>query len=184
VRTVARFHRQSTSPYVPSPAIDFQEVNEVGHIMIPLAAIALPLFLVPTIMLLKQSHQKRQWRHMERMQAIATGAPVPPATSTPGTGAVIAIGAGVPLFAIFCALVTTLNMRHYMPDSLAQTAIAWGCALVVSMGAMTTSLILGVLQHRAHAKATAASATYSEAQYDSTKPAYDPDSFDVVSRRG
>jgi hypothetical protein len=118
------------------------------------------------------------------MQAIATGAPVPPATSTPGTGAVIAIGAGVPLFAIFCALVTTLNMRHYMPDSLAQSAIAWGCALVISMGAMATSLILGVLQHRAHAKATAASATYSEAQYDSTKPAYDPDSFDVVSRRG
>ncbi|WP_076344705.1 hypothetical protein [Paludisphaera borealis] len=155
------------------------------HILIPLAGISLPLFLVPTIMLLKQGHQKRQWRHLERMQAIAAGTPVPPAISPPGTGAVIAIGAGVPVFASFCALVATMNMGHYMPDSLAQTAITWGCALVVSMGAMTTSLVLFVLQHRAHAKAmSAALSSYSEAHFDSSKPAYDPDSFDVVSRRG
>jgi hypothetical protein len=42
-----------------------------------------------------------------------------------------------------------------------------------------------VLQNRAHARATAeAAASYVQAHFDSTKPAYDPDAFDVVARRG
>ena len=153
----------------------------MGVSIIPLAGIALPLFLVPTIILLKQGHQKRKWRHLERMQAIAAGAPVPPANAPPGTGAVIAIGAGVPLVAILGALITTLNTHQYMPHSLERSAIVWGCAVVVSLGAMTTSLILGVLLHRAHAKAAD---QLANASYDSSKPAFDPDAFDVVSRRG
>lgn len=149
--------------------------------IIPLAAIALPLLLVPTIMLLKQGQEKRHWRHLERMQALASGAPVPPLNAPPGTGAVIAIGAGVPIFAIFAALTTTLNAHSYIPNALERSAIAWGCALIVSFGAMATGLILGVLQHRAHAKNAS---HFAGSNYDSAKPAYDPDAFDVVSSRG
>lgn len=150
----------------------------MGVSIIPLAGIALPLFLVPTIMLLKQRHERRLWRHQERMQAIAAGTPFPP--STPGTGAVIAIGAGVPAIAVFGAFVATLNRQQYMPHSLELTTIVWAFAFLISTGAMVTSLILFVLQHRAHARAIAEAA----ASYDSSKPAYDPDAFDVVSRRG
>jgi len=153
----------------------------VGVSIIPLAGIALPLVLVPTLMLPKQGQRKRYWRHLERMQALAAGVPVPPASSTPGTGAVIAIGAGVPIFAIFAALVMTMNLHRYSPDSLVHAAIAWGCALIVSMGALTTSLILGLLQHRAHAQSAS---RFTDAAFDSSKPAYDPDAFDVASRRG
>ena len=149
--------------------------------MIPLAGIALPLFLVPTVMLLKQSQQKRRWRHLERMQALASGAPVPPLGSPPGTAAVIAIGAGVPIFAILSALIATLNIYQYTPHALEHSAIAWGCSLIISFGALTTSLILGVLQHRTHAR-TASHPVGMD--FDSSKPAYDPDAFDVVSRRG
>lgn len=153
----------------------------MGHAIIPLAAIGLPLVLVPTIILLKHRHEKRQWQHLERMQAIASGAPVRPGGSTPGTGAVIAIGAGVPMVAVVAALITTANARPYQPDSLAQSAVAWGCAFLISAGALGTSLILGILQHRAHAKANS---QYVDASYESPKPTHDPDSFDVVSRRG
>jgi hypothetical protein len=157
----------------------------VSPIVIPLTAIALPAFLVPTLMVLKQRHQKRHWQHLERMNAIANGLPGPPSGSPPGSGAVIAIGAGVPALAILGALFVSISTRHYMPHALERMAIAWGCALLISMGAMITSLILFVLQHRAHARATAeAAASYGQAPYDSTKPTYDPDAFDVVARRG
>jgi hypothetical protein len=157
----------------------------VSPILIPLTAITLPAFLVPTLMVLKQRHQKRHWQHLERMKAIANGVPVPPSGSPPGSGAVIAIGAGVPALAIFGAFLSTMHIEHYMPHALERMAIAWAFALIISMGGMTTSLILFVLQHRAHARATAeAAASYVQAHYDSTKPAYDPDAFDVVARRG
>jgi hypothetical protein len=156
-------------------------VSEVGVSIIPLAGIALPLFLVPTIMLLKQGHQKRHWRHLERMQALAAGVPVPPLSSPPGTAAVIAIGAGVPICSVFAAMIATLNMHRYTPDGPAQIAIVWAFALIVSMGALTTSLILAVLQNRAHARAAS---SFADAAFDSSKPTYDPDAFDVVSRRG
>jgi hypothetical protein len=160
---------------------DFHEVNIVWFPLIPLAGMAFTLCLVPTIILLKQGHERKQWRHLERLRAIDAGAPVPPANTTPGTGAVIAIGAGVPFFAIFGALATTMSTHEYMPHALERSAVAWGCAVVVSLGALTTSLILGVLQHRAHARAVD---QLADARFDSSKSAYDPDAFDVVGRRG
>jgi len=160
-------------------------VNQVSPIVIPLTAIALPAVLVPTLMALKQRHQKRHWQHLERMKAIANGVPIPPSGSPPGSAGVIAIGAGVPALAILGAFLSTMQVEHYMPQALERTAITWAFACIISMGAMTTSLILFVLQHRAHARATAeAAASYVQAHFDSTKPAYDPDAFDVVARRG
>jgi hypothetical protein len=158
-------------------------VNEVDHVVIPLAGIALPTILVPTIMLLKHGQQKRQWRHQERMQAFASGLPAPPTNSPPGAGAIIAIGAGVPFFAVFAALIVTMNSHRFAPHQLEHSAIAWGCAVVISMGALATGLILAALQYRAHAKSYSLTAPPDE-PYGSSKPAYDPDAFDVVSRRG
>jgi len=45
--------------------------------VIPLAGIALPLFLVPTIIAMKMEGKKREMRHAERMRAMEMGLPIP-----------------------------------------------------------------------------------------------------------
>jgi len=144
-----------------------------------LAGIALPLFLVPTIILLRHSRLKRQWAHQERMEAIKRGIPSPPAQLTPGPGSIVAIGAGVPVVAVFCALLMTMRVSLGREDEngmLEFLAIIWCCTVLICGLAMATSLVLGVLQHRARAR---------EAEWGarvSAKPAYDPDAFDVTGR--
>ena len=73
---------------------------------------------------------------------------------------------------------TSLNLPSDLSDPLAAIAIAWGCAWLISTGAMVTAVVLGVVQARANKDASAL-------DHDAaTKPAYDPDAYDVVSRRG
>jgi len=136
-----------------------------------LAGIALPLFLVPTILLLRHSRLKRQWAHLERMEAIKRGIPAPPDHSSPGSGGVVAIGAGVPIAAILGAWLTTMAFGNGHGDDL---LIVWGCASIISALALVTSLVLAVLQHRARAAEWDARA--------SAKPAHDPDAFDLTGR--
>jgi len=62
-------------------------------------------------------------------------------------------------------------------DGVPLAAIAWGCAALISGGAMITSLILGLMLARSHSRADTASLAHS------AKPVYDPDTFDVVSSR-
>lgn len=139
-----------------------------------LAGIALPLFLVPAIILLRHSRLKRQWAHLERMEAIKRGVPAPSARPTPGAGAVGVIGVGVPIAAVFCAWMSTLAVPHGHGDySIILVAIIWGGASIISAMALATALVLGVLQHRALDRAAKREA------HASAKPAYDPDAFDL-----
>ncbi len=57
-------------------------------------------------------------------------------------------------------------------------AVAWGCAFMISIGALITSLVLGVLLMRSRKTAEAVD------QFAAMKPAYEPDAYDVVARRG
>lgn len=142
-----------------------------------LAGIALPAILVPSVLLLKYSRLKRHWTHLERMEAIRMGIAPPPTFSTPGAGSVVAIGAGVPIVAVLGAWLTTAKVFHgYGDGSLTLAATVWGCALLISGMAMTTSVALGVLQHRARARAA------KRDPFDSAKPAHDPDAFDLTGR--
>ena len=140
------------------------------------AGIALPLILVPTILLLKHSRLKRQWAHLERMKAIKMGV-APPTQSTPASGSVVAIGAGVPAVAVLGAWLTTIVvLPGPWEDPLWPLAIVWGSALTIGALALATSLVLGVLQHRACARSTRREALAS------AKPAHDPDAFDLTGR--
>ncbi|MDG3003104.1 hypothetical protein [Paludisphaera mucosa] len=144
--------------------------------IIPLAGIALPLILVPTIMLTKNLGQRRYYRHLERMQALKSGLPVPASTPLPGPGSVVAIGAGVPIVSILGALIATASIPWESPDVLPLTAIIWSMSLFLALGGLTTALILGVLLHRAHRRSTSTDAAAS------AKPAYDPDMFEPAGR--
>ena len=46
----------------------------------PILGILMPLVLVPTILVLKHRHQRREWEHKERMKAMEIQLPTPPAS--------------------------------------------------------------------------------------------------------
>src|SRR3954465_10682088 len=65
--------------------------------LIPLAGIALPAVLVPTILTFRHAARKREYAHKERMKALETGQPVPGESAWPAAFVCASIGAGVPL---------------------------------------------------------------------------------------
>jgi hypothetical protein len=148
-------------------------------LFIPIVAILMPLILVPTTLVMKYRHQRRKWEHLERLKAMEVQYPVPMRQALVRAGGVSAIGAGVPAVSVLGAFLTTLLWAPLpSDDGAAVPAIAWGCALLISIGAMITSLKLASMQH------TAQKETESAHSIDDRKPVYDPDAFDVVSSRG
>jgi hypothetical protein len=148
-------------------------------LIIPLAGIMMPLVLVPTIILLVHRQKKREWQHQERLRALDSGLPVSPPDRMPGGGTVIAIGAGVPIASVLTAWMTTISVSDSHPDYMPIVAVVWGCAFMISTGALITSLVLGVLLMRSRKPAEPV-----DHQFAAVKPAYEPDAYDVVSRRG
>jgi hypothetical protein len=147
-------------------------------LIIPVVAILMPLVLVPTIITLKHRHKRREWKYQERLRAMDLG--LQPVDSGPrlSGGSVVAIGAGVPIASVIGAIFTTLSVPYHNPDYLPIIAVAWGCAVIISTAALLTSLVLGVLVMRASKAAQSADALAS------LKPSFEPDAYDVVSRRG
>jgi hypothetical protein len=146
---------------------------------IPIVAILMPLVLVPTMVVMKHRHQKQKWEHLERLKAMEAQYPMPMRQALQRAVGISAIGAGVPAVAVLGALMTTLLSEPLTPDdAVAVPAIAWGCAALISGGAMLTSLKLASMQHAARKEFESANFV------DDRKPVYDPDAFDVVSSRG
>jgi hypothetical protein len=152
----------------------------VDPLIIPIVAILMPLLLVPTILVLKHRYKRREWEHLERMKAMSASQPLTRLGGWAGSGAVAAIGSGVPIAAVLGALVTTLNWRPSMPDEVPVPAVAWGCAVLISAGGLITSLLLALLQARTQQRLDSA----ASADLEHAKPAFDPDTFDVVGSRG
>ena len=147
-------------------------------LIIPLCGIMMPLVLVPTIILLVHRHKRREWHHHERLRALEMGLPAPAPDRRLGGGTVVAIGAGVPIAAVLTAWMTTMSVSDSHPDYMPIIAVTWGCAFMISSGALITSLVLGVLLMRSRKPAEPVD------QFAAIKPAYEPDAYDVVSRRG
>jgi preprotein translocase subunit YajC len=147
-------------------------------IFIPIVAILMPLGLVPTIIVLKHRHQRRQWEHQERMKAMETR--LPASLQQVSAGGVAAIGAGVPMVAVLGAILAGLVAvdSGTLDESIPIHGIAWGCASMISAGAFVTSLLLYRMQARERKEAEAASSSMNDG-----KMVYDPDAFDVVSSR-
>jgi hypothetical protein len=147
-------------------------------LIIPIVAILMPLVLAPTIIFMKHRHKRREWEHRERMRSLEVSGPLPSGHAPVGSGGVAAIGAGVPIASVIAAFLTCVSSEVRTEDEIPMAGIAWGCALMISAGAMATSLILALMQARARRQSESAAL-----QVD--KPAvYDPDAFDVVSSRG
>jgi hypothetical protein len=152
----------------------------VDPLIIPVVGILMPLVLVPTVMVLKHRYKRREWEHLERMKAMSSSQPLTRLGGWAGSGGVAAIGSGVPIAAVLGALVTTLNWQPSTLDDVSVPAIAWGCAVLISAGGFLTSLLLALLQARTQQRLDSA----ASADLEHAKPAFDPDTFDVVGSRG
>jgi hypothetical protein len=153
-----------------------EEVPMESVLVIPILALLIPIILVPTTMILKHRHKRREWEHLERMKEMEERLPASPAQALTKARGVAAIGAGVPVASVLGAWMTSVTCSPELAREELPT-VAWGCALLISTCAMITSLLLARMQARALKEMETVS------NLDG-KPLYDPDAFDVVSRRG
>jgi hypothetical protein len=146
-------------------------------LLIPIVAILMPLALVPTILVMKHRHKRREWEHRERIKSMELQMPVPRGGGTGSSRGVAAIGAGVPVASVLAAFLTGVAWEPNTPDDVPLPIVAWGCAVLISVGALVTSLILAFMHARAAEKSE------SMTQVDYGKPVFDPDAFDVAGSR-
>lgn len=142
----------------------------MNDLIIPLAGIVMPILLVPSIMAMRLRSRKREWEHLERMKALEMGVPVP--GNEPWLARVcMAIGAGVPIVSFVLAWIAN--------ESGPNGEIAWASATLVGGMGIVCGTILASRLLTSRNRAQAALRTERNG-----KPLFDPDTYDVVGRRG
>jgi hypothetical protein len=142
-------------------------------ILIPIVAILMPLFLVPTVMVLRSSSRKRECQHRERMKAMEMGLPVPGIEAWSGRTA-IAVGAVMPVGVFFMgwlANLTTHNDDVWVAVALVAVAGVFGGIRLAGrqVGWMARPAVKPQLRRAAQERGAA-------------KPAFDPDAYDAIAR--
>jgi formate hydrogenlyase subunit 3/multisubunit Na+/H+ antiporter MnhD subunit len=128
-------------------------------------------------MALKHRQSRREWEHFERMKAMEMGLRSPGGEVSGAAKSIAWIGAGVPIFSVFTALLTCIDGPESV-DGVPLAAIAWGSASLISGGALVTSLVMAFMIGR---PSKPVDSSYGFGHH---KPVYDPDEFDVVASRG
>ena len=143
--------------------IHIKESETVDPLIIPIVGILMPLVLVPTILVLKHRHKRREWEHRERMRAMERpDAPHAVGGLAWAPGGVAAIGAGVPMASVLAAFSDRPHLgADDTLDDVPVPAVAWGCAVLISAGGLITSLILALLQARTQRRLDSAAAADS-----------------------
>jgi hypothetical protein len=140
---------------------------------IPIVAILMPLVLVPTVQVLKHRQRRREWDHLERMKALEMGHPLSVAHPWPAALAAIAIGLGAP-FGAFLFSWLAVETAHVDSEVFIGATFV-GLAGVVSGARLAGRLML--------TRPAAEPAAHANAERNG-KPVFDPDTYDVVGRRG
>lgn len=140
-------------------------------VLIPLAAIGLPMLLVPSILTFRHVAKKRDLQHIERMKALETGRPVPGESYWPQAFVCTAIGAGVPVASFLLTLMAWVS-RHGTPPEI------WIAPTIVSFIAVAGGVHASTTMFRPSRAATPTDAHLNG------KPSFDPDAYDVVGSRG
>ncbi|MDB5352829.1 MAG: hypothetical protein JWN86_4076 [Planctomycetota bacterium] len=137
-------------------------------LIIPLAGIALPAVLVPTILSFRYYGKQREFEHLERMKALETGQPVP-GDAWPGAFVCAAVGAGVPVGSFLFTFLTSVNTRS-VPGEI------WLAPAGVSVIALWTCFRLASTVFRPSVPAPTS--------HLNGKPAFDPVAYDMAGHQG
>ena len=140
-------------------------------LILPIVTLAIPLILVPTILVIRQARLERELEHAERMKALEVGRTLPQDELwwTPAW-ICVAIGAGVPIGVFACAFLASQTTQDTQP--------VWVAACFVGVaGVLSGTYLAG--RHFAQA-----ARSQSIASDGLAKPVLDADAIDVVSQRG
>ena len=140
-------------------------------ILIPLAALMIPIIIVPTALGLKHARFLREVEHAERMRAMELGQTLAEDESWSPANIAVAIGAGVPIGSLGIAWLASKSL------GFAPIGPIWNAAGMVGLAGVICGSILAANLFSARDRATVAPA-------QDRKPTFDPDTFDVVGSRG
>jgi hypothetical protein len=139
----------------------------IDTMIIPLAALAIPLIIAPVAIVSKAAQRKRELEHAERMRALELGSVLKQDEPwwTPSR-IVVLIGGVVPISALGLA-----GFLAWFGEG--RPGLWEACGLVAATGVACGTFLGGRL-------------ISVQAQVDrpALKPQYDPDAFDVVGSRG
>ena len=140
-------------------------------ILIPIVAILMPVVLVPTVMVLRQSARKREWQHRERMKSLELGVPIPGSEAWASRVA-IAIGAVMPVCVFAIAWLASLTTRS--DDVWVAAAVVGGAGVLggIRLAGRTISACPRI-------EWESAETGYSQRQ---TKPPFNPDAYEAIVR--
>ena len=139
-------------------------------LIIPIVGMLIPIIIVPTALGIKHARFLREVEHAERMRAMELGHNLAEDESWTPAGIAVAIGAGVPLAALFLAFIATKQV----PSETIK--VIWMAASMVGIaGVICGSSLAGMQLSKRDQPSTAPA---------DAKPIYDPDEFDVVGSRG
>lgn len=141
----------------------------IEELVLPLAGMAIPIIIVPTVLGFKMAQRKREYEHLERMKALETGQSLPSRTAWPAAVTLTAIGAGVPMAAFLFTFLASVSAQ--VPGEI------WMAPVFATL---LSSLVTGNLAPKLLSPPKAALPDHLA----NGKPAYDPDAYDVVGRRG
>ena len=142
-------------------------------VVIPIIALLIPMVIVPTALAFKHARYLREVEHAERMRAMELGRTLAEDESWTPASIALTIGAAVPMASMLIAWLATRSMN--MVD--APIEIIWKMAGMVGLGGVICGSVLASQLFLKGDRAATVTAP-------DEKPAYDPDEFDVVGRRG
>lgn len=140
-------------------------------LIIPIVAMMIPMVVAPTAIVMKYLKTRRAWQHTETMRAIELGQYPPPQNSFWPSLAAISIGAVVPVASFGIAWLSALT------DAAGEEVFV-GATIVSVVSVVTGARLASQLLHPAPAPRPSAHAMNGQ------KSTFDPDAYDIVSRRG
>jgi hypothetical protein len=140
-------------------------------LLIPIAGMAIPLILVPTILVLRHARLERELEHAERIKALELGRTLPQDEPrwTPAR-ICVAIGAGVPIGVFGLAFLASQTVNDPQP--------VWVAAGFIGVAGVVCGTFLAghYLTHDSPSKWVV--------NLGQTKPDVEADALDVVGSRG
>jgi len=140
-------------------------------IAIPIMALLIPIIIVPTALGIKHARFLREVEHAERMRAMELGRTLAGDESWSPASVAVLIGAGVPIASMVIAFMAGKSFHD-----AGQIEAMWRTASMVGLGGVICGTVLASQHFSRRDQAVVVSRD--------EKPAFDPDAFDVVGRRG
>jgi len=141
----------------------------MSELIIPLAGIALPAFLVPMILAFRQGAKKREYEHLERMKALETGQPVPGEAMWPAAVVCSLVGAVVPVGSFLFTFLAWVNSVS-IPGEVWLAPVAVSIVALAACKKMTYALFRPVRP----------AGSQSTDPYLNGKPVFDPAAYDMA----